>query len=105
MNMEFKVPCVKNFLKENGKVYTVRSFLMEDKEVFVEGIGLCKRTRIESNTSINDKPIGKADLYLYWKDCGFKGDNKFDVVNKWWQTIEKFCKGKPKYLYLVVKVE
>ncbi len=103
--MRFDIKEVKNFLKENGFVFTVRGFDMKDNFIEVEGIGKCKRTRIESNTSIDDKPIRKADLYPYWKECGFKGDTEFDVVNKWWQTIEKFCGEKPKYLYLVVKVE
>lgn len=105
MKMEFKIPIVKKFLEENGKVYTVRSFLMADKEVFVEGIGKCKREFIKEITKIED-------LRFYIKRSGFylETDNMvkeyFRARNEWWQTIERFCKGKPKYLYQVkVKVE
>ena len=101
--MKFDVKCVKEYLKENGFVFTVRGFDMKDNFVNVEGIGKCWRKKIKEIES-------KFGLWDYHRFSGFKcfsldGGYIEYVVNEWWETIEKFCKGKPKWLYLVVKVE
>lgn len=109
INMKFDIPCVKNFLKENGFVFMVESEDTKDKFIEVEGIGKCWRKKIKE---INNK----IDLMDYAELSGFR-EIYLDKLKKyqggivklsmdlWWQTIEKFCKGKPKWLYLVVKVE
>lgn len=98
--MKFNVKCVWNFLKENGFVFTVRSYNSKDQFVPVEGIGKCWRKKLFEV---------KSNLYIlgFVHLSGFLNmkENDFTAVDKWWQTIEKFCKGKSKYLYLVVKVE
>ncbi len=97
-SMQFKVEPVRKFLEENGFVFTCRGYLMEDKFVEVEGIGKCWRKKIDEIFKI-------TDLIRYCQLSGFDGIGDININRKWWQTIEKFCKGKPKYLYLVVKVE
>lgn len=102
--MRFDIPCVKNFLKENGFVFTVRSYNSKDSFVPVEGIGKCWRKKIHRiDNELNLVPY----LYLsgFTEGACFHPKSDIDYLNKWWQTIEKFCKGKPKYLYLVVKIE
>lgn len=103
MKMRFDIKEVKNFLKENGFVFTVRGFDMEDKFVEVEGIGKCWRKKIY-------KIDNQLNLFPYLYLSGFTGGiclhRSPDIcyLDEWWQTIEKFCKGKPKWLYLVVRI-
>jgi hypothetical protein len=104
--MQFKIPCVFNFLKKNGFVFSVRGYDMKDRCINVEKIGKCWRKKI-------DRIYKKQDLINFVVFSGFSKMEeiflwKEDIskeLNEWWQTIEKFCKRKQKFLYLVVRLE
>jgi len=84
------LPELKNFLKVNKTIYTVRRYKMPAAVVAVEGIGRYKRL-----------PMGtietKEDLLPYVMQSGF---NK---VEDWWAKIEYFIPDPKdiKYLYEV----
>lgn len=84
------LPELRNFLKENGLIYTVRRYRMSDAIVEVDGIGECHRV-----------PLGrvfvKEDLIRYYDLSGFK------TVDDWWKKIKYFIpgSGSPMYLYEV----
>lgn len=89
--MKFDVDCVYRFLISNKFVFTVRSYEAKAKyRTFVKGIGPATVHRRKS------KVESKQDLLPYVKHSGFNN------VDEWWSAIERFCKGKSKYLYLVV---
>ena len=89
--MQFNVSCVKKYLKENKKVFTVRGYKMEDKEVLVDGIGLCKREFIKQ-------------IYLASNLKEFEKESGFNSAMGWWDVIQKMCKDKTKYLYLITVI-
>jgi ribosomal protein S26 len=96
--MQFKIPCVFDFLRKNGFVFSVRGYDMKDKFVEVEGIGKCWRKKIREVS----EPKDLADEDVLDDYAEFSG---FRFSLDWWSVIEKFCKRKSKFLYLVMKVE
>ena len=90
--MRFDVRCVKEMLVNSGVVFTVRSYSLEDCDVFVDDVGVCKRSLIGEVRKIRDL----EDV------CEFSG---FENVKEWLKVILRMYKGKSKYLYLVEKVE
>lgn len=90
--MQFNVKSVFNCLAKSGKVFTVRSYWLKNANVFVDGVGLCRRIR---GHEIKDK----SELYHYVGLSGFKN------IDDWWEKIVKFTPGKKKkYIYLVKKL-
>lgn len=89
--MRFDVNCVKECLKNNGKVFTVRKWKSYEVEGFVEvkGIGECKKVRICEVKC-------KNDIERYVKLSGFA--NMID----WWNKVEMFGAGNG-WLYLVIR--
>ena len=89
--MGFDVKCVKDCLVKRGKVFTVRSYLLEGinyRFVMVDGVGLCWRELV-------GEIKGKEDLVKYLDLSGFEN------VDLWWEKIVGFCGGKKKWLYFV----
>lgn len=101
--MQFNVKCVREFLEENGKVYTVRGYLMKDKKVFVEGVGNCKRELIREIHFDNELRGYLTESGFFHMDIAYSKRDIESSLKKWWDVIERFCKNKPKFLYLVVK--
>lgn len=84
------MPELGQFLIKNGFIYTVRKYKMIEKEVDVDGVGLCLR-----------RPRGqifdKKELEWCAKYSGF------DSLDDWWKKIRQFIPNKrdPMYLYCV----
>jgi hypothetical protein len=89
--MRFDVKCVKECLKVKGKVFSVRSYCLENCEVFVEGVGICRRIR-------GFEVKRKEELERFVKLSGFES------VDEWWNKICEFCGGKRKWVYVVKRV-
>lgn len=87
--MQF-LPELKNFLKENKLVYTVRKYKMSEAIVNVEGIGWCRRLPMGTIES-------QEDLLPYILDSGFA------KPEDWWAKIRYFIPNvkDAKYLYRV----
>ena len=81
------MPELKEFLKRNGLIYTVRKYEMLRAIVEVEEVGLCDRF-----------PLGKVsrqeDLTSYAENSGFSS------VGDWWSMIRHFVPDKESTLYL-----
>jgi len=89
--MRFDLENVKNCLRYKGKVFTVRSYCLENYNVSVEGIGKCRRIR---GFEVKNKDQIKKFVKL----------SGFDTLNAWWKAIEGFCGDKRKWIYLVKKL-
>ncbi|MDP1548106.1 MAG: hypothetical protein Q8L87_19005 [Anaerolineales bacterium] len=89
--MKFDVKCVKDCLKNNGRVFTVRSWggSAQESVVEVEGIGACDKYRI-------GRVSGIKSIERYVKLSGFR------YVDEWWNAIARFG-ANDGYLFLVVK--
>lgn len=91
--MEFAVGCVRECLRREGRVFTVRSYCLEGRFyrfVTVDGIGLCWRELVCQVTC-------KEDLLKFVHLSGFNS------VDEWWNKIVSFCGDKQKWLYKVYK--
>jgi len=86
--MKFDVKCVRQFLFENGFVFTVRGYLYNNNN-FIFNDKKYKRILITQIRWPND-------LDNFYKYSGFKS------TNNWWNKILVFC-SKDKYLYLILK--
>jgi hypothetical protein len=89
--MEFSVPCVRQCLLRQGRVFTVRSYCLEGRFyrlVSVDGVGLCWRELVGEARC-------KDDLLPFVELSGFTS------VDDWWQKIVGFCGDRPKWLYKV----
>ena len=86
--MSFYVDCVRNCLIDNGVVFSVRGYNLENADVQVDGVGTCRRMR-------GFEVKSKNDLVKYVKRSGFNS------VDAWWGAIEGFCAGKRKWMYMV----
>lgn len=84
------MPELKDYLKKNGSIYTVRRYKMVDTMVEIDGIGECHRIPMGSISS-------SFDLEPYYKESGF------DTLDAWWTKIKHFIPqpGAEKYLYKV----
>lgn len=85
--MQF-LPKLKEFLAENGHIYTVRKYKMVEKDVWVDGVGLCHRIplgRVLSSEALIDYFVGSG----------------FDTVEDWWKKIKSFVPSGELYLYKV----
>lgn len=89
--MKFDVACVKDCLKNNGKVFTVRSWggYAQESIVEVKDVGICDKYRI-------GRVFRKASIARYVKLSGFKN------IDDWWKAISKFS-ANDGYLFLVVR--
>jgi hypothetical protein len=90
--MRFDVENVKEMLVGCGFVFSVRSYCLEDCDVFVDDVGVCRRSLIGEVRKIRDLE----------EVCEFSG---FENVKEWLKMILRMYKGRSKYLYLVEKVE
>ena len=91
--MAFDVECVKRCLTEHGKVFTVRSYCLDNANVQVEGVGTCRRIRgfeVRNKSDIADKK--------------FVNLSGFDSVDTWWGKICGFVGNRRKWIYLVKKL-
>ena len=87
--VRFDVDCVRDFLKNFGAVYTVRSYCVpEPTTVIVDGIGKCVRTLIGEVKTGRDL-LEAAPL------------SGFGSLKEWVVIIRSLYRGKRKYLYLV----
>lgn len=89
-NMKFDVENVRAYLNRNGFVFTVRGYDMENKDVYVDGVGVCERSKVAE--------VEHPDDLFY--ETPFSG---FSNVDAWWDCINQFCKNKRKWLYAVRK--
>jgi hypothetical protein len=88
--MQF-LPELKRFLLKYGSIYTVRKYDMDEREVLVDGVGVCQR-----------RPLGRIscieDLIPYHHFSGFGS------LEDWWAKVKYFIpQGNPMFLYLVIK--
>jgi len=74
--MQF-LPDLKKFLSEKGAIYTVRHYKYLTTEVYVEDVGLCKRTFLR-------RILNKEQLVNYVAWSGF------DSLEQWWRAIQRF---------------
>ena len=86
--MQF-LPELKKFLKKEGIIYTVRGYDMVEKDVHIEGIGVCHR-----------EPLGEVrdfkDLEQYVPQSGFPS------LESWVKKIRRFIQsGGRMWLYKV----
>ena len=86
--MQF-LPQLKELLKDNGFIYTVRGYDMDHRWVKVEGVGWCERS-----------PLGLVDnfsaLEPFYKESGF------ETLDDWIKMVRVFIKeGNPAWLYKV----
>ena len=89
MRMAFNAPRVRQFLKEKGKVYTVRKFGDYNPTVLVEGIGTSKTKQVMQVNKWNDL-----------KD--FVAESGFETLDEWIEAIKSFgCEEGKSYLYEV----
>lgn len=87
--MQF-LPKLRNFLSESGSIYTVRRYKYLTTEVYVGGVGRCKRTLIRRISDVDE-------LSDYVAQSGF------DSVDEWWKMINRFIPtGGDMYLFKVV---
>ena len=87
--MRFDVECVREFLKANRYVYTVRGYLYRHGSIsYVHGVGYVQRFRVGEIKCMDD-------LRDYVSASGF------NAIEEWWKQIEVFCKNKRKWLYHV----
>jgi hypothetical protein len=86
--MRFDIECVKKMLKVVGVVFTVRSYCLEDCDVIVDDVGVCRR-------SLKGEVKYVKDL----EACACLSG--FDDVRSWVDVIRKMYRGKRKYLYEV----
>jgi len=89
--MAFWVPQVRQCLLRQGRVFTVRSYLVEgrfSRLVQAEGVGLCWRELVGQVKC-------KEDLLPFVQNSGF------DCVDDWWNKVVQFCGSKDKWLYKV----
>jgi len=90
-NMAFWLPQVRQCLLRHGRVFTVRSYLVEGRFgriVQAEGVGACWRELVCEVRC-------KDDLLGYLEFSGFT------TVEQWWDQVLRFCGSKPKWLYKV----
>ena len=85
------MPVLKEFLRLNGVIYTVRKYRMVERDVGIWGVGTCRRVPLGEVSS-------KEDLLPYIQLSGF------DSVEAWWTKIRHFTPDKESTLYLY-KVE
>lgn len=83
------LPELQEFLKENKLIYTIRKYDMDERDVEIEGVGICHR-----------KPLGKIEhkesLGVFVKSSGF------DSLQAWLQKVKLFSRpGDDLYLYEV----
>ena len=91
--MQF-LPKLRDFLYRKGGIYTVRRYRYSTTEVYVEGVGRCKRRLIRYISSL--QPY-REQLSSYVEQSGFAS------VDEWWVAIHKFIKvGEDMWLYKVV---
>ena len=90
--MQFNCVNVKLYLQRVGEVFTVRGYDMKDKLVYVDDVGLCKRTQIKEVRRI-------TDLADYISRSGFL------TAFSWWLVIGRYTNHKRKFLYRVQCVE
>lgn len=82
---------LKEFLKKNSRIYTVRKYRYNPTSglVLVIGVGKCSRTLVKEG-------VTKKDLDAYYHESGF------ETVDDWWAKIVHFIPGMDtKYLYKV----
>ena len=83
------LPELKQFLKTNRVIYTVRKYRMTKKEVEVEGVGVCTRV-----------PLGKIDTPDQLEP--YVGMSGFDSLSDWLLKIRRFIPPEGDwYLYRV----
>lgn len=90
-NMRFDVKVVKDCLRNKGVVFSVRSYCLENCEVMVDGVGICRRIK-------GFEVECKDDIKRYVKLSGFTS------VDEWWDKIEGFTKGRRKWMYMVKRL-
>ncbi len=86
--MRFDVENVKEMLVGCGFVFKVRSYCLEDCDVFVDDVGVCRRSLIGEVKYVKDLEV-----------CACLSG--FDDVRSWVEVIRKMYNGKRKYLYVV----
>ena len=80
---------LRDFLREERVIYTVRKYKMAPKLVHVEGVGSCRRVPMGEIT-------GAGDLAPYYTYSGFP------TMGDWWAKVRSFiAPGEPMYLYRV----
>ena len=89
--MQFNCLNVKSYLQRFGQVFTVRGYDMKDKLVYVDDVGLCKRTKIKEVKRITEL-------------SDFVSKSGFLRVFTWWLQINTFTADKKKFLYKVEKI-
>lgn len=81
------LPFLKDFLREKKEIYTVRKYKMDEREVEVVGVGICKRIPLGEVT-------GKMQLLKYTPLSGFSR------LQDWWDKIQQFIPYLDDKMYL-----
>jgi len=81
------MPELKEFLKRNGLIYTVRKYKMMRAIVDIDGVGLCDRFPLGEVSS-------QDDLLPYAENSGFQS------AGDWWSMVRHFVPDKESRLYL-----
>jgi len=90
--MRFDIENVKRCLVMKRKVFTVRSYWLKNEDVYVSGVGICRRIR-------GYEIVKKEDLVKFMKLSGFEN------VEDWWNVIERMYGNKRKFVYCVKVIE
>ena len=83
------LPELQLFLKNSGRIYTLRGFNMQEADVNVENVGLCRRT-----------PLGLVEDYNTLQT--YVSTSGFSTLEAWIVKLRLFVSvGKPVWLYQV----
>jgi len=85
------LPFLEDFLWEKKEIYTVRKYKMDERDVEIDNVGVCRRIPLGEITD-------KMQL-LEYKDL-----SGFSTLQDWWDKIQQFIPyaGMKMYLYHVV---
>ena len=88
--MQF-IPRLAKYLRQYGRIYTVRAYHYSTSEATVSGIGLCRRELI---AQLSDKELPTLEAYV--------AESGFDTLEAWVSKIRYFIPpGRVMYLYKV----
>lgn len=80
-------PFLKDFLCEKKEIYTVRKYKMDERDVEIVGVGICRRIPLGEVTD-------KAQLLKYTPLSGFP------TLQDWWNKIQQFIPYTDDKMYL-----
>lgn len=83
------LPTLREFLRSNRRIYTVRKYSMTSGDVRVEGVGICRRTSL-------------GGVVMFYELTQYVPESGFSTLVEWANMIRRFVpQGSPMYLYRV----